>query len=473
VKIASISFTDDAETAYLYVYNDKAFEEEILRIMVFNRDYMAYSEMASDKIPPRGFTVIKIKSKDMSSFIGHFTSFRVEGDREVDEVGLRIFPTYFPIGSYGGAEILSDKHNTMEALELGFDTVVAPVKDVEEAKKHGLRVIAYTPYEENRLDVDLFEKYVEDKGVLAWYIIDEPDIWVERGKVSEQWVIRQIREVYRRDKLHPTYIVLCRPFIFEKYARYPDVLAVDPYPICVLPLSHVSFMVDRAIETAIPKPVWLIPQAFRHGMPKPNGSWGWKRFPRPDEERLMVYMGISHGAKGVIYFTYGSHMFNANDPVEGLVSRHPDAVQLKRGIARLSGELHTLGELLRYGYRVTGPCLRHSYSSNGAVEINEIFVRDDTLIVLLVNHDYVSTVDGFSINEKNDVDVSIVVPEWFSFEDSFIVDYDGLSDIKVVGEGNRVSFKVDSIREAKAIVLTGDGKLFRKMNDKYKVWRRI
>ncbi len=120
MKISSLSFSDDAGTAYLYVYNDGAEEEEILRVMAFNRDYMSNSEVLSEKIPPKGFTVIKISSKNFSRFIGHFTSIKVEGEKSVDEVGLMIFPTYFPVGAYGGNQILSDESNIMEALEPGI-----------------------------------------------------------------------------------------------------------------------------------------------------------------------------------------------------------------------------------------------------------------------------------------------------------------------------------------------------------------
>lgn len=473
MRIASLSFTDRANTAYLYVYNDGFEEEKILRIMAFNRDYMSHSDIVSEKIPPKEFSVIKITSSDFSRFIGHFTSIKVEGEKSLDEVGIRVFPTFFPVGSYGGNQILSDKDNTMEALELGFDTLVAGVSKIEEAKKYGFRVIAYVPYKDNRLDIESFNKFAKDEGVLAWYVIDEPDIQIEKGRYSLDWLTHTVREIYRRDKMHPTYIVLCKPFIFEKYAGFPDVLAVDPYPVCILPLTYVSFEVDRGIETARPKPVWLIPQAFRHGRPKPNGNWGWKRFPKPDEERLMVYLGLSHGAKGIIYYTYYSVIDNVRDPVEGMVSRHPDAVALKRGIAHLSGELHALGEVLRFGYHVTGPSAKRSYSSNGSIEINEIFCRDDTLLIMLVNHDYISAVDGFNISEKRDVEFTIVLPKWFDFEDSFIVDEKGLEDIKVSRKNNRIVFKLGSIRIAKTVVLTSDRQLFKMMDEKYRVWRRI
>lgn len=360
----------------------------------------------------------------------------------------------------------------MEALELGFDTLVTGLENLEKAEKYGFKVIAYTPRTGNQIDVAQIEKYLDNDTIIAWYLIDEPDIWEEKGTVPKGWTISQAKRLYKVDKRHRIYIVLCKPFIFEKYAHIPDVLAVDPYPVPSLPLTHVSYMVDRGIETAQPKPVWLIPQAFRHGKPLPNGKWWWNRFPKPEEERLMVYLGLSHGAKGVIYFTYGCYLFNERDPVEGLVSRHPDAQELKREIACLSGELHALGELLEIGYRVKGSYLRHSRVTHGAIEVNQVICGQDTLIIFLVNHDYEITRKNFEAHAKHDLEAYMRVPQWFEYDYSNTLTEEGLTELTTRREYNTVSFKVDEVKVAKTIILTKNEEVIKKIDSTWRKWRR-
>jgi len=178
-------------------------------------------------------------------------------------------------------------------------------------------------------------------------VVDEPPAAIV-SKVAK-WT-----EVVRKaDLINPTFIVHFTVRQLELHARIPDVLGVDPYPISRISLDHVSVLTSLGTKYAAPRPVWLIAQAFRFARPTSEGDWPWKRFPHPEEERIMVYKGIGKGVKGVLYYTYHSVIDYEKDPVEGLNSHNPDCLQLRRGIARMSAELHAVGEYLALSDNIT------------------------------------------------------------------------------------------------------------------------
>eukprot|EP01027_Heterolobosea_sp_BB2_P019315 GEZU01027124.1.p1 GENE.GEZU01027124.1~~GEZU01027124.1.p1 ORF type:complete len:434 (-),score=82.13 GEZU01027124.1:215-1516(-) len=113
------------------------------------------------------------------------------------------------------------------------------------------------------------------------------------------------------DPYHPVLIVLNCMDLVDEYIGATDILMTDPYPIglvnpvgcdeCTASVTDVSARIDRYISdvkaSATPNmPVWLVPQAFG------NQEW-WSREPTPQEERVMTYLAVIHGATGIQYFS--------------------------------------------------------------------------------------------------------------------------------------------------------------------------
>ncbi len=473
MRVTSISFTPDLSKAYIYVENTGVHPLKISRILLNGEDAASVSEVKGENLGPKDKTVI-ITRPENGFRRGEEVEIRIEAGKTMAEARIRAFPAVFPVGIYGGHGVLADRASAMEAIEMGLDTLVAGVGQLDAAHKYGFRVIAYAPRVKGSVDINLetIRKYVDHPAMLAWYVIDEPDIWEVRGSVPEGWTARWTSEIKRVDKRNPTYIVLCNPRIFERFAKIPDVLAIDPYPVSRSPLRYVAYMADRAVTAASPSPVWMIPQAFRHGRPSRRGHWGWNRFPAPDEERVMVFMGLAHGLKGVIYFIYSSFVDNPNDPVEGVSSTHIDAIMLRRAIARMSGELHALGPLIATADVFTETDSGNAWSRTGSVEVGSLLSGDKAMILVAVNHNYVSTPEGFKITPAEDVVVEARVPEWFEVKDIFSVTQQGLKDVKAETKGRRIRLTLPEIRAAATIVVAGDDQLRGMVEEEWNVWRR-
>ena len=129
-------------------------------------------------------------------------------------------------------------------------------------------------------------------ALLSWYIADEP---VGQGKPPEP-LIETYKLIKKLDPYHPVTMVFMTPSQAWRYAGAMDIVMADPYPI---PNHAVTVVEDvtRSLETAFypEKLLWIVPQAF-------GGGENWKREPTPGELRVMTYLALINGARGIQYF---------------------------------------------------------------------------------------------------------------------------------------------------------------------------
>jgi hypothetical protein len=92
--------------------------------------------------------------------------------------------------------------------------------------------------------------------------------------------------------------------MLPRYEGCADVIIADPYPIPLHPLSLVAEWTDIAVEAAADhgQAAWMTPQGF---------GWadiGQSDAPSPTREELsnMLYTCFIHGAKGIIWWPYGT-----------------------------------------------------------------------------------------------------------------------------------------------------------------------
>jgi hypothetical protein len=99
------------------------------------------------------------------------------------------------------------------------------------------------------------------------------------------------------------------------FPQTTDILGVDPYPIPREPVTRVADFVTVARQAVRDnQPVWLVPQAFAwyqynsrnpdRGHLPADEELRAGRAPTYEEERCMTYLGLIHGAKGLIYYCY-------------------------------------------------------------------------------------------------------------------------------------------------------------------------
>jgi hypothetical protein len=146
-------------------------------------------------------------------------------------------------------------------------------------------------------------------AIASWYLVDEPD-----GSHIDVDDVAVASALIRSLDPRPVALVLDQSTsgspLELRYAMSADVLMADPYPIgrcegtggCPDNVSEVSAATMAVVSLAEkatkadgrPRSVTMVPQAF--------GSLGssWGRNPTRQEGRVMVYLMLLHGAKGIL-----------------------------------------------------------------------------------------------------------------------------------------------------------------------------
>jgi hypothetical protein len=173
---------------------------------------------------------------------------------------------------------------------------------------------------------ELANAYASDEVVVSWKVYDEPS-------VKELLpVARVIRAIHEADPLQRPAIVEFNSHVkFGSFAPYLNINCWDHYPIKegVRDPWSVRLYAREYRELLPDKPMWVLLPAFE-GLPPVHDGY----FTRPSdaEFRMMTYLAIAEGAKGVMWFI---GWFSAADFV-GLVDR--------TGLGR-GGMMDTLSDL--------------------------------------------------------------------------------------------------------------------------------
>lgn len=148
------------------------------------------------------------------------------------------------------------------------------------------------------------EAFRNHPALLSYYLADEPELGWAKPEDCEI-AYRKIKDL---DPWHPVTMVFCQSEAAARYAGGMDVCMTDPYPIPNGPVTNVSQYCDR-IERDLGRSLalWVVPQAFG------GGEW-WKREPSRQEMRVMTYLSLIHGARGIQYFIRRPPSANPSSP---------------------------------------------------------------------------------------------------------------------------------------------------------------
>ena len=185
------------------------------------------------------------------------------------------------------------------------------------AQTHGLRIVGDVRYIAHSTDPSegygtllpttrrLAQAFRTDDTIVAWFLADEPDA---SSLVRYAMAVRALRE---SDPLHrPELIVFNNPASFSPYAPYLQLTYWDRYP------GHdpwaISAIANEYHRVKPGRPVWATLQAFasrppHKGYDQPSGA----------EMRLMAYLALARGGKGIIWFS-GWH---GTGTAEGMITR--------------------------------------------------------------------------------------------------------------------------------------------------------
>ena len=171
------------------------------------------------------------------------------------------------------------------------------------ARKNGLKVL----FRPEGVIGSAYEKEARNWPVLAWYLVDEPDV--------NRWTRERVERVREKNRQafpnHPTALVIGQGKTATPFYDLTDILMVDWYPVPHLELRSFGDNVRWAKEGqaaygAGARPLWGVAQAFDWKEFPQNRSDDDRigRFPAQEEIRFMSYDGIVNGADGLFYFIF-------------------------------------------------------------------------------------------------------------------------------------------------------------------------
>ncbi|KAG0198377.1 hypothetical protein BGX28_008194 [Mortierella sp. GBA30] len=254
----------------------------------------------------------------------------------------------------------------------------AALKAAEEADiwvQHDMRH-TYTNATSIIAEVNAIKTY---ESLVSWYTSDEPD--GEFDVEEPRHTINAYNTVNSIDPHRPTMLVLnCMRNSASQFASAADVLMTDVYPVSIRTSACNGEVGDcgcdecvgnlaidirhrmhsyRAQLAQIGKPrlpVWMVLQAFSD----PNTYWN--REPTPAEFRLMSYISLIHGAKGIVSWVYPGNL----------------TPNLRKAFPGLSAELVPLGS--KY---ILGGKQILEYSDDNIVA--GAWIKDAAKLLILVN----------------------------------------------------------------------------------------
>ncbi|NUP99212.1 MAG: hypothetical protein HUU35_05060, partial [Armatimonadetes bacterium] len=129
-------------------------------------------------------------------------------------------------------------------------------------------------------------------ALLCYYLADEPEL---QGIPPER-LAKAYQFIRALDPYHPCTQVFANRSKAPDYLAGMDIIMADPYPIPRQPVTEVALATQQMeATTGQALPLWIVPQMFG------GGEW-WEREPSPQEERVMTYLALIHGATGIQYF---------------------------------------------------------------------------------------------------------------------------------------------------------------------------
>lgn len=148
------------------------------------------------------------------------------------------------------------------------------------------------------------EAFRDHPALLTYYLADEPELGWATPEACEA-AYRKIKEL---DPWHPVTMVFCQAPAAARYRGGMDVCMTDPYPIPNGPVTQVvDFCESIRRDLGDSMPLWVVPQAFG------GGEW-WRREPSRQEMRVMTYLALIHGARGIQYFIRRPVLGNPSSP---------------------------------------------------------------------------------------------------------------------------------------------------------------
>lgn len=133
-------------------------------------------------------------------------------------------------------------------------------------------------------------------ALLAWYLNDE----LTDTRLPE--IADHYEKIAALDPNHPIWQVLYLGQNVGDHVSSSDTIGIDHYPVPAAPITNfyiATSSVERAVMGA--RAIWMVPQGASQGAYSGNPD---VRQPTYEETMCMSYLGLIHGARGLIYYSF-------------------------------------------------------------------------------------------------------------------------------------------------------------------------
>jgi len=286
-------------------------------------------------------------------------------------------------GEYLYIKILSEEEPSMEEIIAGTFVRIYDYFPIQSFGKDNRKEMFFNPDNFDihfPRDIKKFEEYRKLPYYKVYHLLDDPVCRDEKkgflGAMVKE-VIKRRKICWEKDRKHSTIIYICeycKPLGYFVYGELVDIVAVDPYQLTYYnsPPEEDGCFVGLAKLASQPRKIISIPEAFKYITQKfPKGS---KRYPTPEEERLIVYSEIANGATGLWYFTSSQKYGYRGSP------------RLEKEISSINKEMQLLKNFLNIGEPIN-----IAKTDSQSVKADAILCGDKGIVIILRNGDYRTT----------------------------------------------------------------------------------
>ena len=313
----------------------------------------------------------------------------------------------------------------------------------------------------------------------AYYLADEPDAadsrvpGVPNGKqigCLGQGLVEFGDELHRGDPLTPSMLNVdstYAPFNWPTYGQLPDIFAADPYyqprqreawaksPERVKLFSKATYVyavasICKAGSGPRPLHIMLYGNRYEKGDDKFRG-------PTPPEKRIEAYYAVAAGAKGLSYW-----WFTSSKPAVGLGAAEPGARALWREVGLVGAELRTAGPLITRSSPVALPI-----QTSSKLWVKALAVGLDTLVLVVVNDDYLNDREGTKITPVAEASVRLTLPSWLEPRDTFEIATSGTKLVTHRTAAGQLTLDIGKVDVTRLLVVTSDSNLRHSVQDDY------
>ncbi len=394
VRITYMRFMPNRRTVQLHLKNDSDNKVAIKNIEIDGRETKKVNTV-SEKINPgrRGFAEISIKGRFRE---GKYVIVKIDYEKGGEEKKVyahrKYFVDKFPVGTWG-----LDDDRLKEGKGYGFDACVrggSAHSDFYKSlyKKYGINTLYHSGTVPK---VEMIQQLKDHPAVLCWQITDEPD-W----KHTAQRMLMSVEITEKYGPKKPTFITYCRNVKFFEYAYLVDIPCHDHY--CVTapstskwPYEYGTHLEETAYYTrdlkiaSEPKGIWVWTQGLFDWDQRPK-----RPVPTVSEAKVQLFYNLSRGAKGILWFTFR----------KGVGNEYPD---LKECI----GKWNNIIQVIKDDLLGCEPAVYEH--DNEDIDIAGLLGKDKAF-VFVTNKDYRIDDKAYQWNEKENVKISIPLPEWLN-----------------------------------------------------------